>query len=77
MYNRFQENLKLLVFQRRLTDKEILLVRVCPEKNEPGWLDRLRRQELDAFAEFVVRFQQDVFLCCEAMGLKPIGDTVA
>jgi RNA polymerase sigma factor (sigma-70 family) len=34
------------------------------------WLERLRRREHDAFAELVQSHQQQVFLCCTALGLK-------
>ena len=37
---------------------------------EGAWVDRLRRGDQDAFAEFIDRTKETVFLCCRRLGLR-------
>ena len=43
--------------------------RVCPQ-HENGYLQRLRSGDERAFAEFVRKYEQVVFLCCRTLGLN-------
>ena len=39
-------------------------------QDRPGWLRRLRSGEARAFAEFVEKYKEMVFLCCRTLGLR-------
>ena len=40
------------------------------DKQSEGWLDRLLAGEHGAFAEFVDKYKEMVFLCCRTLGLR-------
>jgi len=40
------------------------------KKQDEGWLDKLLAGDHQAFAEFVEKYKEMVFLCCRTLGLR-------
>jgi RNA polymerase sigma-70 factor (ECF subfamily) len=46
------------------------LASAAEKEQSEGWMDRLLRGEHQAFAEFVDKYKELVFICCRTLGLK-------
>jgi hypothetical protein len=46
------------------------LAEAAGKKHSKGWLGRLVAGDHEAFAEFVDKYKETVFLCCRTLGLR-------
>lgn len=69
--NRFQKNGETYrAFYATKKKKEHLLAGEAAKKQSGSWLGKLVAGDHEAFAEFVDKYKEMVFLCCRTLGLR-------
>jgi hypothetical protein len=53
--------------------KGMFLADEARKKRDEGWLGRLLAGDHEAFAEFVDKYKEMVFLCCRTLGLRVVN----